>query len=246
MGAGCIRYDMVLKERDNPYTPEIIYNLIVRGFQCRHPSSSQVVIDVFCSERYPHFSQPVGEMYSHECAAFQDSVRLNPLQAIEDSADSNIPVWDYLRWQGMVSAAQFAYGQNDKNRAELMCQTALHYADVNTIRALYEYADLLMEQKPEYAVTVRSRADRLRENRIQNLQATQPVNTYLGFVPWEVLNEYAALLDELLRDADVVSIRGLSHAYQFSQEVHIVRYRMILTQEGDPRGLCIGFGNRAN
>lgn len=246
MGAGCIRYDMVLRERDNPYTPEVIYNLTVRGFQCRHPSSSQVVIDVFCSERYPHNSQPVGEMYSHECAAFQDSVHLNPLQAIEDSADSNIPIWDYLRWQKIVSAAQFAYGQNDKNRAELMCQTALHYVDVNAIRALYEYADLLMEQKPEYAVTVRSRADRLRENRIQKLQATRPVNTYLGFVPWEVLNEYAVLLDELLRDADVVSIRGLSHAYQFSQEVHIVRYRMILTQEGDPRGLCIGFGNRAN
>ena len=74
---------------------------------------------------------------------------------------------------------------------------------------------------------------------MQNLQATQPVNTYLGFVPWEVLNEYVVFLDELLRDADAESIRRLSYAYQFSQKVYIVRYGMILTQEGDPRGLCV-------
>lgn len=152
----------------------------------------------------------------------------------------DVSAWEAARWQQMISAAQKENKQGNKTKADQLCYQAIDYADANSIRSLYEYADLLEEKKHEENVMVRGRADKLRELRIQRAQSTGPTNTYLGFAPWQVLNQYADLLEKLQQTAEAESMRALSNAYKYTQEIHITRTRVI-GQGGNPLGMCGGF-----
>lgn len=77
MGTDCVRYDITGKEFNNPNFPEIIFNMNVHGFECRHPSSPEAVIAAYCTERYPEGYQSVSAALKNECRAFLDNVQFN-------------------------------------------------------------------------------------------------------------------------------------------------------------------------
>ncbi|MGG7054539.1 hypothetical protein [Nitrosomonas sp. ANs5] len=87
MGSDCLRYELELEEQVNSGPAGVVYHLTAQGFQCRHPSSLQVVIDAYCSERYPQSSSSTGRLYAQECAAFLNQVQFSPLQTLEESGN---------------------------------------------------------------------------------------------------------------------------------------------------------------
>ena len=80
------------------------------------------------------------------------------------------------------------------------------------------------------------------ELRVKQVGATEAQTTWLGFLPDEILNEYADLLNKLHRTTEAESIRKLKQAYRYTQEIHAVRLRiMLMGQEEDARGTCTRF-----
>ncbi len=77
MNASCVQYDIATKEFNNPNFPEIIFNLTVYGFECRHPSFPRVVIGADCTERYPEGYQSVAKTLENECEVFLNNVQFN-------------------------------------------------------------------------------------------------------------------------------------------------------------------------
>ncbi|SFP70984.1 hypothetical protein SAMN05216419_101433 [Nitrosomonas cryotolerans] len=77
MNTNCVQYDITTKEFNNPNFPEIIFNMTVHGFKCRHPSFSSVVIGADCTERYPEGYQSMAKTLENECEAFLNNVQLN-------------------------------------------------------------------------------------------------------------------------------------------------------------------------
>lgn len=240
MGTDCINFNFTTKESNNLNFPGEVFVLTSHGFNCRHPSSSKVIIEAFCTERYLEDSQSVSETIKDECTAFLHDVQFKPLHTQTDTSYFNAPAWESSKWQQMITAAKLANEKNEKFRAEQLCYQAMYYSDSNTIKALFEYADFLEEKKHEDSLAVRAKARRLMKLKAEQAKLTQPKNTYLGFVPWQMLNEYANQLEKQLRTVEAESMRALGRAYQYSQEVHAVRMRIIL-QGGDAHGLCVGF-----
>ncbi len=237
MDTDCVRYDIVSKEFDNPNFPGFEFVLASHGFECCHPSSPSVVIEAYCTERHPKDGQSAEETLRNECLSFLNNVQLKRLRAKTSPLYLDVPAWDATKWQQMIISAQQASDQSDKTRAEHSCHQAIYYADANTINHFYEYADLLKAQKDENSMAVRAKADKLMQLRTQQAESKEAGSMYLGFVPADILNEYADLLEKLLRTAEAESMRALSRAYQYTQGVHASRYRLILLGE-DPRGLC--------
>lgn len=240
MDSICVQYDIAGKEFDNPSFPDTIFILALHGFECRHPFSSKVVIEAYCTERYPDGEQPVGEALKNECATFLNNIQFKPLRTQNHVPDLSVSDWKSARWQQMIAAVEWANEQNNKITVDKLCYQAIHYADTNTIKSLYKYADLLEAQKREEGVAVRAKADKLIKLKTQQAQRTESKTTYLGFAPSEMLSEYANLLEGLLQTAEAESMRTLSRAYRYTQEVRANRLRVI-NEGGDPRGLCTDF-----
>lgn len=248
MNTDCAQYEFVTKESANPLFPGMVFLLTTYGFQCRHPYAASIVVDAFCTERYQENNQPVNKAYKNECAAFLNEVQFKPLgsqiDGLMDTTYLKVPAWNYPQWQQMVSAAKMINEQGNKSGAEQLCHQALHFADANTIKSLYAYADLLEAQKRDRSILVRARANKLLELRIKQAIASRTQITYLGFLSEEMLSEYADSLDRLQRTTEAESIRALGQAYRYTQEVYAVRLR-IMNQEGDAQGVCIGFQDQA-
>ena len=240
MDTDCIKYSFTTKETKNPNFPGEVLVLAGHGFYCRHPSSSKVIIEAFCTERYPEDSGSLSETIKDECTAFLHDVQFKPLHTQIDTSYLNTPAWESSKWQQMIAAAKLANVQNEKLRAEQLCYQAIDYSDFSTIKALFEYAGFLEEKKREKSLAVRVKARRLMELKVEQAKLTQSKTTHLGFVPWQMLNEYANLLEKQLRTIEAESMRALGYAYQYSQEVHATRMKIIL-QGGDVHGLCVGF-----
>ncbi|MFO7580312.1 hypothetical protein [Nitrosomonas halophila] len=98
MGSDCLRYEFDLEEQANSNPAGMVYQLTVQGFQCRHPSSLQVVIDAYCSERYPQSHPSTGKLYAHECAAFLNQVQFSPLQAPGESREGDMLPRESSQW----------------------------------------------------------------------------------------------------------------------------------------------------
>ncbi len=237
MDTDCVRYDMMQEERDNPVAPGAVLIVTAHGFECRHPSSPKVVIGAWCSERYPQGEQSLlDETLQQECESFLQNVLLKPLR--RQIATHTIPqVWEPARWERMILAAKQASERGNKADAARLCSQALLYADASVVKSFYEYAALLKTLNRWDAENVRAKADKLRAVKAQQAESTQPGSTYLGFVPWDVLKEYADLLPELPRGAEAEATRALASAYKYAQEVH-VRRAILITQGRDPRGEC--------
>lgn len=241
MGTDCINFNFTTKESNNLNFPGEALVLTGHGFYCRHPSSSKVIIEAFCTERYPEDGGSLlSETIKGECTAFLHDVQFKPLHTQTDTSYLNTPAWESSKWQQMITAAKLANVQNEKLRAEQLCYQAIGYSDSNTIKALFEYADFLEDKKSEDSLAVRAKARRLMELKAEQAQVTQAKSTYLGFVPWQMLNEYANQLEKQLRTVEAESMRALGRAYQYSQEVHATRMKIIL-QGGGVHGLCVGF-----
>ena len=241
MHTECVAYEGIAKESDNPVFPGKILMLIARGFQCRHPHFVDSVIDVFCTERYPANTQPVNKTYQEECLTFLDMIRPGlPAERISDTDDIvylDVPAWDYLKWQQMISATTMLSSQGNKSGAEQLCYQALQFADANMIRSLYDYANVLDTQRNDRSILVRNRADRLAQMRSQQRGATSAQVTYLGFLPERMLKEYADLLNESHRTAEAASINALGEAYRYTQGIQATRL-YIINQGGNPYGIC--------
>lgn len=140
----------------------------------------------------------------------------------------------------MIAAAKLANENNDKLKADQLCYQAMSYSDSNTIKALFQYADFLEEIKREDSLAVRTKAHRLKDLKEKQTKLTKPKTAYLGFVPWQMLNSYANLLEKKVSTAEAESMKALGSAYQYTQEVHAVRMKIIL-EDGGSYGLCVGF-----
>lgn len=244
LNTDCAQYELVEKESANPLFPGKVFILTTYGFQCRHPYSANIVVDAFCTERYQENNRPAGQVHKEECTAFLNDVQFTPLgtrtEGLMDNPYLDVPAWDYPQWQQTVSAARMLNMQGNNIGAEQLCGQALHFADANTIKSLYAYADLLESRQDDRSLLVRGRANKLMEMRIKQANATQSQTTWLGFVPEEMLEEYATLLETQQQRAEAESIRALGEAYRYTQEVHAIRLR-IISQGGNAWGMCIGF-----
>lgn len=145
--------------------------------------------------------------------------------------------WEPARWEQMMPAAKQARERGNKAEAEQLCAHTLPYVDSSAVNSLYEYAELVNAQNRRDGADIRAKADKLRESKKQQAQATEPGSTYLGFVPWEELMDYADLLQELDRGAEAEAMRALSDAYKYAQEAY-VRRTLLSMQGKDPRGEC--------
>lgn len=244
MNTDCAAYEQVTKESANPLFPERVFMLTVQGFQCRHPYYANIVIDAFCTERYLENTQPVDKAYKDECIAFLDTVQfqfpVSQTDTFKDISYLKVPAWNYPQWQQMISAAIMLNEQGSKSGAEQLCYQALHFADANMIKSLFDYADMLETQMNNRSIFIRGRANKLAKLRAQQTSATTTQTTYLGFQPGAILKEYASLLNKLQRTTDAASIGMLEEAYKYTQEVHAVRLR-IMNQGGNAQGTCTGF-----
>jgi hypothetical protein len=239
MDTDCVRYDVAQEEHDNPMMPEAVLIMTVHGFECRHPSSPKIAIGAWCSERYPQGEQSLmNKTLERECESFLRNVLLKPPG--RQIATHIIPIpqgWVPAQWERMILAAKQARERGDKIEAERLCAQALPYVNASTVKSLYEYAEFLREQKRAGGADVLAKADKMRQSHIQQAKSTQPGNTYLGFVPWNELKEYADLLQELHRGAEAEAMRALSDAYKHAQEAYI-RRTLLYNQGSDPRGEC--------
>jgi hypothetical protein len=249
MNTDCAQYELVTKESANPLFHGKVFMLTTYGFQCRHPYSTSIIVDAFCTERYQENHPPVSQAYKDECTAFLNDVQFKPLstrtEGFIDSTYLNVPAWNYPQWQQIVSAAKMINMQGNLLGAERLCNQALHLADANTIKSLYAYADLLDTQQHDRSTLVRGRANKLLELRIKLASANKAQTTWLGFQPEEILEEYATLLETLHQTPEAESIRTLGKAYRYTQEVHAVRLRTI-SQGGNALGMCSGFQDRTH
>lgn len=243
MNTDCAAYETVAKESANPLFPAKIFMLTVQGFQCRHPYYANIVVDVFCTERYLENTQPASKAYKDECIAFLDTVQfqspVSQIDTFKDISYLNVPAWNYPQWQQMISTAIMLNEQGNKSGAEQLCYQALRIADANMIKSLFDYADMLEAQTNNRGVLVRERANKLGRLRAKQASATTAQTTWLGFQPGEILKEYADLLNKLQRTTDAASIGMLEEAYKYTQEVRAVRLHIML-QGGNAQGTCAG------
>jgi hypothetical protein len=147
------------------------------------------------------------------------------------------PVWQAAYWDRMMLSIKGARQLGEMLRAESLCARAIPYVEVQAVKALHDYADLLDSQGPGSGADARARAERLAQLKAQQSRQTKPSNTYLGFVVWDELNAFADALRNAQRDSDSQAMRALSAAYKYSQEVYI-RRTILIGQGKDPRGEC--------
>ena len=147
------------------------------------------------------------------------------------------PAWQSAYWDRTMISINGARQRGEMLAAETLCARAIPYVEVQAVKALHDYADLLDSQRPGSGADVRTRAERLAQVKAQQGRQTKPGSTYLGFAPWDELNAFADALHDAQRESDSQAMRALSAAYKYSQEVYI--RRTILMQQGkDPRGEC--------
>lgn len=244
LNTDCVVYEQLMKESANPLFPGKVFMLTAQGFQCRHPFYANIVIDAFCTERYLENTQTVDKAYKDECIAFLDTVRfqspVSQTDTFKDISYLNVPAWNYPQWQQLISAAIMLNEQGNKSGAEQLCYQALHFADANMIKSLFDYADMLETQMNNHSIFIRNRANKLAKLRAQQENTTTPQTTYLGFQPTVILKEYARFLNKLQKTTDATSIEMLEEAYKYTQEVHAVRFR-IMSEGGNAQGICTGF-----
>jgi len=136
----------------------------------------------------------------------------------------------------MREAAQ-ARETGDRMAAERACGRGIRYVEVQAVRALSRYADLLDQQTPGVGVTVRTKAQRLEQARAEQARGGDSKTTYIGFDPGAELATYAQTLRGLQRSDEAKSIDDLAAAYRYAQEVNF--RRALLGREGrDPTGEC--------
>jgi hypothetical protein len=150
------------------------------------------------------------------------------------SADA---VWDSAPIARMVDSARQARLQGDLALAEKLCYAAFETVDRSALAAFDAYADLLKIEHRAEEPAVRAQSAQLHEIKAQQRKGTQPTSTYLGFVPNDVLNAYANLLQALQRPDEAQRIRSLALAYQQVQQAHFQR-TLLYRQGKDPRGAC--------
>jgi hypothetical protein len=140
--------------------------------------------------------------------------------------------WDDVRWQATVGGARVARERGQRDEAENLCFRAYQHVGAATLQNLYEYAATLAPLKQTDAGVVDEHAERLLMSR-QGGPGTQ----FLGFVPADEIGRYAAVLDELGRNAEGMSMRRLAVAARTDQLVQVVRMRE-QAQGEDTRGKC--------
>ena len=78
-GTDCLRYEVVLEERDNAKLPGALLVLTDHGFQCRHPDSSRHVVHVYYSGRHVRGRPAIGGDLAREADVSLESVRFVPI-----------------------------------------------------------------------------------------------------------------------------------------------------------------------
>ena len=141
--------------------------------------------------------------------------------------------WEPARWERLRLVAKQARDRGDKAQAERHCVEALEYVGASTVNNLYAYAALLNSLQRKSAEAAHARADKLREAR----NRPGPGSVYLGFQPSAELTGYAALLQELGRDAEAEAMRALADAEDWAQQWHYARLQE-QARGSDPRGKC--------
>ncbi|WP_374089178.1 hypothetical protein [Methylomicrobium lacus] len=83
-GSYCSRYDLEQEERNNPYTPGIVFNITVHGFVCLD-ASSEFMIDASYSERRPQGSAAaLDDKLKGEAEGFLRNIAVSPLRQSKD------------------------------------------------------------------------------------------------------------------------------------------------------------------
>jgi hypothetical protein len=147
------------------------------------------------------------------------------------------PTWQPAYWNESLQSISTLRERGDKQGAENLCATTIHYAEQQAIKALKDYADLLDSQSAGSGAEMRAKAEKLAQVKEQQRHATKPGNSYLGFVPWDELTRYADALRDAHRDSDSQAIRELAAAYKHTQEAFVNR-TLLMRQGKDPRGEC--------
>jgi len=146
--------------------------------------------------------------------------------------------WEPPFWDRAMREAQEARDHGDRATAERACARGILYVQVQVIKVLYGYAEVLDRQNYGTGVNVRSKAQKLEQARDEQMQARKSGgNTYIGFDPAAELKAYADLLASAKRSNDSLLVEALSSAYRYAQEANL--RRTLLQREGkDPTGEC--------